>query len=223
MAAERSRFVPRLVASPHPMSDRDHNDTELMEAWQAGDRKAGHELFTRHFKGIRRFFANKASGDTEELVQRTFARCVEGRDRFRNHSSFRTYLFGIARNVLREHFRRRGPDPLDPDRHSMEDSGAGPSTLLAAKQEQRLLLEALRRIPLEHQALLELYFWEKLPAPQIAEIFEIPENTVRTRIRRGKELVREQLAKLAKSREVLDSTLGGLDAWAASLREAPDP
>ena len=194
-------------------------DSELLEAWQAGDRRAGHELFTRHFKGIRRFFANKAGGDTEELVQSTFARCVESRDRFRNRSSFRTFLFGIARNVLREHFRWRKPEQFDPDRHSVEDSGAGPSTLLAAKQEQRLLLEALRRIPLEHQALLELYFWEKLSASQIAEIFEIPENTVRTRIRRGKALLREQLTLLAKSPEVLDSTLGGLDAWAASLRE----
>lgn len=202
------------------MPDFEPSDAELMDAWQAGDRKAGHALFVRHFQSIRRFFANKAGGDTEELVQRTFARCVEGRDRFRSHSSFRTYLFGIARNVLREHFRGRGPEPLDPERHSVEDSGAGPATMIAAKQEQRLLLEALRRIPLEHQALLELYFWEKLPAPQIAEIFAIPENTVRTRIRRGKTLVREQLARLAKSRELLDSTLGGLEAWAASLRDA---
>jgi RNA polymerase sigma factor (sigma-70 family) len=202
-----------------PTLDPPQGDSELLEAWQAGDRRAGHELFTRHFKSIRRFFANKVGGDAEELVQSTFARCVEGRDRFRNRSSFRTFLFGIARNVLREHFRWRKLEQFDPDRHSVEYSGAGPSTLLAAKQEQRLLLEALRRIPLEHQTLLELYFWEKLSASQIAEIFEIPENTVRTRIRRGKALLREQLTLLAKSPEVLDSTLGGLDAWAASLRE----
>lgn len=204
------------------MSDLEPTDTALMEAWQSGDRKAGQVLLLRHFKGIRRFFANKAGGDTEELVQRTFARCVEGRDRFRRHSSVRTYLFAIARNVLREHFRGKGSEPLDPEQRSVEDSGAGPSMVVAAKQEQRLLLEALRRIPLEHQALLELYFWERLPASQIAEIFEIPENTVRTRIRRSKALVREQLARLARSRELLDSTLGGFEAWAASLREAAE-
>lgn len=202
------------------MPDGERTDIELMEAWQAGDRKAGHALLVRHFKPIRRFFANKVGAEAEELVQRTFSRCVEGRDRFRNHSSVRTYLYGIARNVLREHFRGKVSEPFDPERCSAESSGAGPSTLMAAKQEQRLLLEALRRIPLEHQTLLELYFWEKLPAPQIAEIFEVPENTVRTRIRRSKALVREQLAKLAESQEVLESTLGGLEAWAASLREA---
>lgn len=193
-------------------------DLELMTAWRGGDRKAGHVLFTRHFPAVRRFFANKAGSSTEELVQGTFERCIEGLDRFQQRSSFRTYLFGIARNVLREHFRGRGFVSFDPDQHSVEDAAAGPSTLLGAKQEQRLLLEALRRVPLDHQALLELYFWEKLPAPQLAEIFEIPENTVRTRIRRGKELVREQLARLAASHEVLESTLGGFDAWAASLR-----
>ncbi len=209
----------KLLAWWPAMSSLDPSDVELLEAWQAGDRKAGHELFTRHFKSMRRFFANKAGADTEELVQRTFTRCVEGRDRFQSRSSFRTYLFGIARNVLREHFRGRATESFDPELHAAEDSGAGPSTMLGAKQEQRLLLEALRRIPLEHQTLLELYFWEQLTAPQIAEIFEVPENTARTRIRRGRVLVREQLARLADSHELLSSTLGGLDAWARSLRE----
>ena len=164
------------------------SDKDLFTDWAGGDRRAGHTLFSRHFKHVRRFFANKAPDHVEDLVQRTFARCVESKTRFAQRSSFRTFLFGIARNILREHYRhlRRSEEIDFVEQHSVEDLGAGLSTLAAARREQRLLLHALRRLPLANQTLLELYFWEDLTAPQIAEICDIPENTVRSRIRRSR-------------------------------------
>ena len=48
-----------------------------------------------------------SDGRLEDLVQQTFMACVEGRERFRNDSTFRTYLFGVAHNVLRSHLRKR--------------------------------------------------------------------------------------------------------------------
>jgi DNA-directed RNA polymerase specialized sigma24 family protein len=78
-------------------------DLELLAAWRGGDRDAGGELFDRHFVSIRRFFRSKVGDDYEELVQRTFTRCVEGQQRFRGEGKFRSYLFAIAANVLREH------------------------------------------------------------------------------------------------------------------------
>jgi DNA-directed RNA polymerase specialized sigma24 family protein len=93
------------------------SDQELLRAWRAGDREAGGTLFERHFAAIRRFFRNKVDHQVEDLVQRTFTACVEARDRFRGDSSFRTYLFAIAHNVLRDHIRRRrrGTEELDLD------------------------------------------------------------------------------------------------------------
>lgn len=206
------------------MAEDGRTDEELFRAWCEGDRKSGHALFVRHFGSMRRFFANKADDDVEDLVQRTFMACVESRARFEQRSSFRTYLFGIARNILREHFRRRGRDgaTFDPEAQSVCDSGAGPSTIMAAREEQRLMLAALRRIPLEHQILLELYFWERLTARRIAEIFELPENTIRSRIRRGRRLLSEQLEKLAGTRALRESVQEGLDDWAESLRGVID-
>ena len=85
-------------------------DAELLERWRSGDREAGNELFERHFHSICRFFENKISGDIEELVQSTFLACVDGRDKFRGQSSFRTYLFSIARYQLYGYFRRNQRD-----------------------------------------------------------------------------------------------------------------
>lgn len=201
------------------MHDR-RSDEELFASWADGDRRAGHELFARHFTSIRRFFTNKVDREVEDLVQRTFMACIEGRERFAQKSTFRTYLFGIAHNVVREHFRARGRGgaTFDPELHSVCDGGVGPSTALGVREEQQIVLAALRRIPLEHQILLELYFWEELPAPRIAEIFEIPENTIRTRIRRGKQLLSEQLEQLARSPAALESARSKLDDWAQSLK-----
>jgi len=183
---------------------------------------AGDELFTRHFPAVHRFFRNKVSIDVlEDLVQQTFMACVEGREQFRRESKFKTYLFGVANNVLRGHYRknRRTPEPLDYTRTSAVDLAAGPSTMFGKRREERLLLEALRRIPLESQIVLELYYWEEMSASQTALVLGLPEGTVRGRVRRAKQLLEVQLGKLAHNPAELQTTLDGLDRWAAALRE----
>jgi RNA polymerase sigma factor (sigma-70 family) len=197
-------------------------DPELLEAWRRGDLAAGDELFNRHFAAIHRFFRNKVSdGRLEDLVQQTFMACVEGRERFRNDSTFRTYLFGVANNLLRDHYRaqKREPEALDFGKSSAIDVGAGPSTVVGKRREERLLLEALRNIPLESQIVLELYYWEEMSASQTADVLGIPEGTVRGRVRRAKELLKKELAKLARSPQELETTVGNLERWAAALRQ----
>ncbi|HWB81275.1 MAG TPA: sigma-70 family RNA polymerase sigma factor [Nannocystaceae bacterium] len=196
-------------------------DLELLEAWRGGDRRAGSELFERHFDSICRFFANKVDRDVDDLVQKTFSACVEGKERFRGQSSFRTYLFGVAHNVLRSTLRtrKRENDRLDFGMTSVFDLGLSPTTLLATGREQALMLQSLRRIPIEHQLVLELYYWEDMEASELAEVLELPEGTVRSRIRRAKQLLEEQLRALADSDAVLTSTLSDLDSWARSLRQ----
>ncbi|MFO0633184.1 MAG: sigma-70 family RNA polymerase sigma factor [Nannocystaceae bacterium] len=200
-------------------------DLELLEAWRAGDRTAGSTLFERHFDSICRFFANKVDRDVDDLVQRTFIACVEGKERFRGHSSFRTYLFGVAHNVLRSTLRtrKRENDRLDFGVSSVFDLGLSPTRLLANGAEQMLMLQALRKIPVEHQLVLELYYWEDMEASDLAEVLELPEGTVRSRIRRAKQLLEEQLRALGSGDVALESTLSDLDGWARSLRARVAP
>ncbi len=198
----------------------DSSDVDLLERWRGGDLAAGDVLFNRHFGSVHRFFRNKVrEGALEDLVQQTFMACVEGRERFRSDSKFRTYLFGAAHNLLREHYRRqRRDDVLDLGETSVEDAGVGPNTLLGRQQEQRLLLEALRRIPIESQVVLELYYWEELSASQTAAVLGIPEGTVRGRVRKAKALLKKKLTVLARAPSDLESTVQDLEGWAASLR-----
>lgn len=207
------------------MSGEDENEVALLGRWRAGDPRAGDRLFVRHFASVDRYFRHKVSeGDVADLVQRTFLACVERPERFEGRSSLRTYLLGIARNILREHYRASARRRVeDIDKVPVIDLGAGPSTLLGARAEQRLLLEALRSVPLEAQELLELYFWEGLTGPQLAEVLGVGEDTARTRLRRARVRVGEALARLAASKDVLDSTESDLESWARSLRPADQP
>lgn len=197
------------------------NDGDLLQAWARGDQAAGKELFERYYAPVSRFFRNKVR-DPADLVQRTFVACMEAADRFEGSSSFRSYLFGIAINLLRKHYRddpaRRFVDAEE--QPSVEAMGQSPSQMLVVREEQRLLLAALRRVPAQLQLLLELHYWEQMSVADLAELLKLPVGTIKSRMRRGRQLVEEALAELASSPTVLESTLGGLDRWAAELRDA---
>jgi RNA polymerase sigma factor (sigma-70 family) len=195
------------------------SDELLLEAWRSGDQGAGQELLHRHFDAVHRFFGNKvdSSADAEDLIQQTFEACMNARDRFQGRSNFRTFVLAIAKNVLRGHYRRRVPDTaLDLENVAASDLG-GPSTLLVRRQEQKLLLRALRSIPLALQVVLELHFWEDMTGPEIGEVLGIPANTAYSRLRRAKEALYEKLSALADSPELLASTTGNLEKWAQGI------
>jgi RNA polymerase sigma factor (sigma-70 family) len=200
------------------------SDHELLEAWRGGDQAAGSELFDRHFDALARFFANKVSEGLDDLVKQTFLAAVEARDRYRGDGPFRNFLLRIGHHILCKHYRRGAVRKEAPDFSvtAIADLEPSPSALVAQRGEQRLLLQALRRLPLDLQVVLELAFWEHLSAREIGEVVEIPLGTAKTRIRRAKELVRAQIEQLAGSPTELESTLGDLDGWARAMRALVD-
>lgn len=174
------------------------SDLELLERWRADDQEAGNLLFKRHFDSLCQFFENKLGGeDVAELVQRTFLACVRSRDSFRQQSSFRTYMFAIARNELYAFFRRRRSDNdrLDFEHSSVADLRTSPSSAIARDQRHGLLLEALRSVPVEQQMLLELHYWEELDAGELAEVMGVERTTARTRLHRARERLRVEFER----------------------------
>lgn len=196
-------------------------DAECLRAWASGDRKAGELLFERHFEAVARFFRNKTDRDHDDLIQATFLGCVESATRFREEASFRTYLFGIARNVLSKYYRskRRERARLDFGSVSAADLGASPSAWIEQGEHARTMLHALRSIPLDAQIALELHYWEGLTGQQIAEVLDIPLGTAKTRLRRARQLLERELARLSNGEVKAAHTHSDLDAWARGLRD----
>lgn len=210
------------------------DDYALFLAWHRGDKKAGAVLFDRHYEPIARFFHNKVDdAASADLVQSTFLACTEAKDRYRSDASFRTFLFSIAHNLLRKHYRTRrlaaartaANDVTDSD-GSLDfaevcafDLAPSPSSIVRAKEEQRVILESMRRIPIECQEVLELHYWEHMDTAEIAEILNVPQGTVKSRLQRGRRLLEEKIEKLSTSEALLKTTLSNLDGWARALRE----
>lgn len=205
------------------------DDARLLEAWRGGDDTAGETLFRRLFGPLRRFFANKVRerGHVEELVADTFEILVRREGTFEGRSSVLGFALGVARNVLRGYYRKhlRDDDVVDVETLPVVEMGAGPFSFIAGAQEQQLLLQALRCIPLEHQIVLELYFWEQLRTSEIAALLEVPVGTIHGRLRHGRERLRRELLRLADDPQRLRDTIHDLADWARGVREtlAMDP
>ncbi|MEZ4449571.1 MAG: RNA polymerase sigma factor [Nannocystaceae bacterium] len=195
-------------------------DSTLLTAWRAGDTQAGEELFRRYYVALLRFFRSKAGEHAFELTQATFLACVEGRDGIRNTATFRAYLFRIARNLLFDHYRGqyKARSDVELSELSCADLSPGIAELHAKEQELALLLRAMRRIPINAQIVLELYYWERLSGREIGEVLGIPEGTVRTRLRDAKHHLEAQVGRLARTPELAQSTVIGFDTWAEQLR-----
>ena len=172
-------------------------DLDLLQSWSTGDRDAASTLIDRYFEAIARFFQNKARPDPatqDELVQSTFAACVEARIRFRGDGSFRSFLYSIAYNVLRKHYeQRRKSERVDFGTVSIVDLRTGPSTLAARKAERTLLIQCMQRLPVEMQTALELHYWEGMTSAEVAVALGVPVGTVKTRIRTARLRLRDAL------------------------------
>jgi RNA polymerase sigma-70 factor (ECF subfamily) len=182
------------------------SDLELLESWRGGDAAAGEALVARHFDSVCRFFRSKLGDDVDDLIQRTFLGCVESRDRI-EASSFRAYLFAIARNRLYDALRgKRKDEVLDFGVVSVADLQLSPSQYVARNQEADLIARALASIPIEFQVTLELAYWEELSSWEIADVLGVAEPTVRSRMVRGRNKLRAAIESLASSPGLAEST-----------------
>lgn len=194
-------------------------DSELLDAWRAGDGHAGQELFKRYYDLVARFFANKVTGPTADLVQETFMACVDGRDRIRGDGQFRGYLFGVAYNVFKAHLRRQYRVPDELGSVSLLDLDPGPSTVVGESEQASLLLVALRSLPVEMQMIIELRYWEQMTSTDIAEILGVAPVTVRGRLRQGRQMLERAMQGQPAPPTVIASAVGELDRWVREVRE----
>jgi RNA polymerase sigma factor (sigma-70 family) len=198
------------------------DDAALLQAWRDGDGDAGDALLGRHFKGVVRFFRSKLGDDVDDIVQQTFADVVRARDRVAT-GGFRAYLMTVARHRLIDHLRRkaRGPE-IDPGADSVQSLGTSVSQRLARDEQERLLLQALRRMPLDAQIALELAYWEGMNSVEIAAVLGVGASTIRSRLTRARESLRRALEDSTAPPSLVTESLQRLDAFAASYEGGVD-
>lgn len=177
------------------------DDTDLLVAWRAGDRVAGERLLERYRSSLGRFFGHRAGWYADDLVQETLLACVRCRDRFAGQSSFRTYLFAIARKILHRSKDRWRPIP-ESDRNAVwswsdraEDDEEPELEAIQpmAPWERWDVHQIVRRLDLDDQRMIWLYYWNDLSGSELARTFGIRESTARSRLRRSLARMRQDL------------------------------
>lgn len=195
-------------------------DAELVEAWGRGDQQAAQELVDRYYRSVFRFFDLRVGPSAEDLTQRAFLGCVESRDRLRSASSFRSFLFSIARNLLLNHLRSRTVESNvfeTGDISTAPDPGPTASRIVARFEEQTLLLRAMQALDVDTQQLLVLFYWEGLKAKELAAVLGAPVSTMTTRLSRARKSLRETIERLPAIDAHRTSLLGNLDGWIQSV------
>lgn len=196
---------------------REHevSEAELVRQAQAGASTAFAQLVGLYQDRIYNtcYRMTHSHADALDLTQSTFLRALEALDRYRGHAAFYTWLFRIAVNLTishrRKHQRRavQSLDVTDPEGTSRapqlaarpQDSDAG--ARLRRMELQDHVERALSRLPDEFRAAVILKDIEDLDYAAIAEILGVPAGTVKSRIHRGRMMLREWLVEEQDERD----------------------
>ncbi len=201
----------------------DDEDILWLYAWRDGDRSAGDRLMRRHYSSVLGFFRLRAALAADDLTQRTFLACTESKERLHS-SSFRAFLFGVARKMLLKHIEAESRKAhLNEFEVGRPQSILSPSGVVAQRREHWLLLRALDRLPDEMQTVVGLFYVQGLRAREIAEVLAVPTSTITTRLSRARETLRREVEALRAPAEVRRSLLSDIDTWARSLATLMDP
>lgn len=181
------------MSAPTPQPLADH---ALVAAYRNGDQQAATELVRRHAAAVGRFlFSSGAlSSDVDDLVQETLFRAFRALDGWRREASFRSWLFTISSNLLKDEFRKRkGRQMLSIDDRDLPDRN-DPAGDLAARETEERLRQGLSQLPRLQREVFLLRSQEGTEYEQIARLLGTTPGAARVHyhhaVRRLKELVR---------------------------------
>jgi len=200
------------------MGAHDDNTETLLLRWRSGSREAGDRLLHRYVPELTGFFGRRSNGNADELVQRTLLACTQSVGKFAGRSTFRTYLYGIARNQYLAYRRAEAFARHEPVTMATRPED-GPSQLVAVRQEQVLLILALRRVEPDFSMVLRKFYWEERSVDEIARELGIPIGTVKSRLARGRASLRAHLSNVKVRDDVREAALSELASWLATREE----
>jgi RNA polymerase sigma-70 factor, ECF subfamily len=139
--------------------------------------------------------------DAEDAAQETFLRFLRQKDRLATVRDVKAYLARAAWRVAGDRRRNAAEVSFDDAAACVieaQDRGASAEEIAAGAEMSRLLERLMAGLPRDLRETLTLSTVEELSSPEIAEILGIPQNSVRTRLMRARQILKEKLAKVLK-------------------------
>ena len=167
-------------------------DALLAVRCQLGEREAFDALIRRWAQPLQRHVA-RVAGDghaAEELVQDIWLRVVQGIGRLQDPFKFRPWLFGIAHRRLMDELRGRyAPQAAEVELDALAAEAPDSDRGLVAREIER----GLARLPVGERDVLSLFYLEELSLADVAQVLAVPVGTVKSRLFRARQLLRQQL------------------------------
>jgi RNA polymerase sigma-70 factor (ECF subfamily) len=183
-------------------------DSTLVERCMSGDDAAWEELVRQHTRRVYgicyRFTGNDS--EAQDLTQEVFLRIFRSLRSFRsNEGSFVTWLARLTRNLLIDHYRRtrqeRVTDSIEEQLPMLEENmaaSARPEGLVAGREASEILQAALQKLSPELRETVILRDLQEMEYREIAQVLQVPEGTVKSRLNRG----RAELARVLRKQKL---------------------
>lgn len=196
-AATQIHPVPLRAADAQ---DTAQSDESLMQAYQGGNVQAFDLLYERYRLNLYRFMNRQLVADPDtlnELFQDVWLKLISSRDRYVVSASFKTYLFQIAHNTIRDYFRRQLVRkiivPAD-ENEEFEATSLLPAEDMQYQQTLQKFRHALNELPAEQREVFLLKEEAELSTAQIADITHVSTETVKSRMRYALKRLRQTLS-----------------------------
>lgn len=178
-------------------------DESLVARCRAGDTEAFAVLVDRYRRRIFSLVLRMVGNwdDAQDLAQEAFVRAYQGLHTFDGRQRFSPWLYRIAVNHCISALRRKRPltAPLEVEEDGelrevpLPDSSFDPARCWLQAEERRELHQAILALPEKYRAAILLYHVEELSYEEMAQVLDLPINTVRTHLHRARALLRRML------------------------------
>ena len=194
------------------MADLVHVDRAVARRILGGDEAAFRELFDRFFPRLYRFALARTGGDREtasDVVQQTFCNAIERLDSYRGEAALYTWFCQICRNVLNDHFRKRGRSAQrvvlledQPNARAILESlsapvGDQPETGVWRQQLHRIVEATLDSLPGRYGEILEWKYIDGLSVVEIAGKLDVGAKAAESLLTRAREAFRDAIVELS--------------------------
>jgi RNA polymerase sigma-70 factor (ECF subfamily) len=178
-------------------------DEALIAAIAKGDESAMRTLYNRHNVRVFRFVTRLVGDATsaEDIVSEAFIDVWRQADRFEGRSAVSTWIMSIARfKALSARRRRQDVELDDKVAETVADEASTPEQAMLEMDRSTQLRECLKQLSAEHREIVDLVYYHDKTIEEVAEIIQVPKNTVKTRMF----YARKRLAQLLAGHQDFD-------------------
>ncbi|MEF7659534.1 sigma-70 family RNA polymerase sigma factor [Bacillus thuringiensis] len=132
----------------------------------------------------------------EDLTQDIFMKCYKSLHTYKGNSNLKTWLWRIAINHCKDYLKswyNKKVVVTEDDFTYMESQKESVEKTVIQNAEDRELASAVMNLPIKYREVIYLFYYEELSIKEIATVIEVKENTIKTRLKKAKELLKEGL------------------------------